>query len=59
MMFQDAVRNHRIKHGLSMTRLARGIGVHWMTVWRWERGLNLPKENVRDYWLSRVEGIKK
>jgi DNA-binding transcriptional regulator YiaG len=32
------IRTARKRLGWSQTRLAGALGVHWVTVWRWEAG---------------------
>jgi len=40
--FPLAIKKLRERRGLSQSQLARGLGLHVMTISRWERGVRMP-----------------
>ena len=50
----DLVRDHRLRLGLTVAALARALGVHPITVRRWEAGIHQPHE----LWLRRLAAME-
>ena len=50
----EIVRDHRLRLGLSVAALARALGVHPITVRRWEASIHQPHE----LWLRRLAAME-
>jgi len=55
--FAKFVSDKREELDLTLRELADEIGVNWITVWRWERARNCPKDDAMPYWIEKILGV--
>ena len=41
--FESELKRERRRVGMSQPQMARALGVHWMSISRWERGVEVPR----------------
>lgn len=41
--------------GLSCKQIADELGVNQATIWKWEKGLKIPKQYLRDAWEDLID----
>ena len=52
--FSKFVSKTRKITGLSQQKFGAAIGRSWITIWRWEKGINLPDEQMIDFWKDKI-----
>lgn len=57
--FGDQMRKRRLEIGLTMEALAKDIGVSWLSVWRWEKGRNIPHPVMLERWERSLTKFEK
>lgn len=53
--FSKLVKNRRNQLGLSQFDFGSEIGTSWITIWRWENEINMPKPDAIGFWIKRIE----
>lgn len=59
MDFKEITRNERLKRKLTLYQFSERLNVSWTTVWRWENGHTEPHDNVKEFWIKKMKGLKK
>lgn len=52
--FSALVKTAREKSRLSQIVFGLKLGVSWMTILRWERGISCPKPDAIGYWIEKI-----
>ena len=58
MQASEWIRERREARGIGVAELAVLVGVNEATVWRWERGLSVPRRGIRAK-LARRLGVSR
>jgi len=55
--FASFVSSRREELDLTFREFADELGVNWITVWRWERARNCPKDDAQPYWIEKILSV--
>lgn len=50
--FAELIRKKRGE--MTQHEYAKTIGVSWITIWRWENGVSIPKPDAIEYWIQKI-----
>ena len=55
--FSAFVRKARAKADMTQWEFGEAIGVSWITIYRWEQELSMPKPDAIDFWIREVKKV--
>lgn len=51
------VSKARAKADMTLHEFGEAVGTSWVTIWRWEQGQCMPKEDAFAFWKEKVDAV--